>query len=235
MPSLLHPLRSILYFSFALLLFGCGPNANTANNQPDQPKTQTQPQQSSPQNNAPRRVENGKMVSTIGPAMTFFIPSGLAFLADTSLVFDGKSNAEIFLFVEARQGQVSRFLQFQFGHLNPGVEKLYEYEMRDSSYLQDVPFGKNYWCEDLISHSLEVPNSDVATVQRMMRRSNLFCTGLFAGQRYVYVGPNKQTELLIIYGEKTSLRNIDCANEQDAFPKMVEMDYKLFQSLDKEG
>jgi hypothetical protein len=170
-----------------------------------------------------RRVENNKLISISAPERTFQVTKDLPFLADTSFTLSEKSNAEIFIFADSKQGLIERFLQFQFESFKPHIEGTYKYEMKDSVKIGDVQFSQNYWCFDLIEAGVEKPESDIGVVQKLLNNNGLNTTGKYVGLRFVYLSEDKRSEMLIIYGEKTTVRGIDCDNEETAVPLLKQM------------
>ena len=170
-----------------------------------------------------RRVENNKLISTSVPKRTFHVTKTLAFLADTSFTLSEKSDAEVFFFADSKKGLIKRFLQFQFESFKPHIESTYKYEMKDSVKIGDVQFSQSYWCFDLIEAGEERPESDIAVVQKMLSRNGVNTTGKYAGLRFVYLSEDKRSEMLIIYGEKTTVGGIDCDNEERAEPLLEQI------------
>ena len=74
-------------------------------------------------------------------------------------------------------------------------------------------FGFDHWCFDLEEVAVEVPDSDVAAVQKMLTHNEVRTTGAYFGTRLVSLAEDKRSELLIIYGERADINEIDCRGE----------------------
>ncbi|NJN44666.1 MAG: hypothetical protein HC806_08085 [Anaerolineae bacterium] len=135
----------------------------------------------------------------------------------------GKTDVEVFFFADVKTGRINRFLQFQFETFKPQAEDTFKYELQDSVELGALNFGYNYWCFDLAEAGQERPDSDIAVVQHRLEAMNVHTIGNYVGLRFVYLTQDKRSELLIIYGESTDNRGIDCNNEELSEPLLHQM------------
>ena len=94
-----------------------------------------------------------------------------------------------------------------------------------------VMFGKSYWCFDLEKAAAERPVSDIAAVQNLLRSNLVNTRGMFSGVRLLWLSEDKRSEMLVIYGEKTSYRNIDCSNRETAEPLLDEMSLQFLKDF----
>lgn len=178
-----------------------------------------------------RQIKNNELTSSSSPEGTFKITNDLPFLADTSFTLEQKSDAQVFFFSDYNEDEIFRFIQIQFESYKPEVEDTYKYELKDSVEVGGVMFGKSYWCFDLEKAAAERPVSDIAAVQNLLRSNLVNTRGMFSGVRLLWLSEDKRSEMLVIYGEKTSYRNIDCSNRETAEPLLDEMSLQFLKDF----
>ena len=71
----------------------------------------------------------------------------------------------------------------------------------------------------------ERPGSDIDFVQKMLSNRGIKTPGIYVGVNWKYFSKDRRSEMLIIYGEQTTVRGIDCRNEETAAP-LVKKLYK---------
>jgi len=178
-----------------------------------------------------RQVKDNELTSSSSPEGTFKITNDLPFLADTSFTLEQKSDAQVFFFSDYNEDEIFRFVQIQFESYKPESEETYQYELKDSVKIGDIMFGKSYWCFDLEKAAAERPVSDIAAVQTLLRSREVNTRGMFSGVRLLWLSEDKRSEMLIIYGEKTSYRNIDCSNRKTAEPLLDELNKQFLKDF----
>ena len=172
-----------------------------------------------------RRVENNNLISNSTPEKTFQVSNNLPFLADTSFTLSERADAEVFMFTSSKKGSVDRFLHFQFERLKPHIEGTYKDEIPDIINIGEINFGKSYWCTDITEAIEENPESDIAITQKLLNNAGANTFGKYAGLKLLYFSEDKRSELLIFYGEKITIRGIECDNEEIA-DTLLEQIYK---------
>ncbi len=187
-------------------------------------------QDSSP-NHSKGQVVNNELFSYAVPVRSFQITDALPFIADTSFILKEKSEAEVFFFADSKKGTLTRFFQFQFESMKPHIEGTYSYDREDSLNLGGLNFYKRIWCFNLVEAAEERPNSDISVVQNMLNNNGVNTTGNYVGLIYAYLSEDKRSELLIIYGEKTDYRNVDCGNEETSLPLLELMSQQVLSEL----
>lgn len=178
-----------------------------------------------------RQIKENELTSSSSPEGTFKITNDLPFLADTSFTIEQKSDAQVFFFSDYNEDEIFRFVQIQFESYKPESEETFQYELKDSVKIGDVMFGKSYWCFNLEQAAAERPVSDIAAVQTLLRSREVNTRGMFSGVRLLWLSEDKRSEMLIIYGEKTSYRNIDCSNRKTAEPLLEEMNNQFLKDF----
>ncbi|HMQ70384.1 MAG TPA: hypothetical protein PKA90_15425 [Ignavibacteria bacterium] len=214
----------ILFICFFILFSGC---------QKNEPESVTTNSTSTTTNNTAntRQVKDNEIKSSSRPEGTFRITNELPFLADTSFTIEQKSDAQVFFFSDYNEDEIFRFVQIQFESYKPESEETYKYELKDSVKIGDVVFGKSYWCFNLEQAAAERPVSDIAAVQTLLRSREVNTRGMFSGVRLLWLSEDKRSEMLVIYGEKTSFRNIDCSNRKTAEPLLEELNKQFLKDF----
>ena len=183
--------------------------------------------------NATRWVTDNNLISTTILENTFEVSKELQFLVDSAFVLKERSNTEVYFFADTKEGETQRFLQFQFENLRPGIEGPIKFDgVTDSLEIAGIPMLQRYWCFDMEEAAIEMPKSDIAVVQKMLASKGIATTGQYVGKMFIYLSDDRRSEALIIYGEKYSVRNIDCENEETAAPSMEEMDKDVLRTFE---
>ena len=176
-------------------------------------------------------MKNNELTSSSKPQSIFQITNDLPFLADTSFTIEQKSDAQVFFFSDYNEDEIFRFIQIQFESYKPESEETYKYDLKDSVKIGDVVFGKSYWCFNLEQAAAERPVSDIAAVQTLLKSREVNTRGIFTGVRLLWLSEDKRSEMLVIYGEKTSYRNIDCSNRKSAEPLLEELNKQFLKDF----
>lgn len=210
----------ISFIYFCVLISGC------QKNEPESVTTK-----STTSTNNVRQVKNNELTSSSKPQSIFQITNDLPFLADTSFTIEQKSDAQVFFFSDYNEDEIFRFIQIQFESYKPESEETYKYDLKDSVKIGDVVFGKSYWCFNLEQAAAERPVSDIAAVQTLLKSREVNTRGIFTGVRLLWLSEDKRSEMLVIYGEKTSYRNIDCSNRKSAEPLLEELNKQFLKDF----
>jgi hypothetical protein len=65
----------------------------------------------------------------------------------------------------------------------------------------------------------------------MLNNKGVYTDGIYVGLRLVYLREDKRSEMLIIYGERTDFRGINCSSKETSEPLLEQMSLQVLNEL----
>lgn len=175
-----------------------------------------------PPDNAVRETHHAvsvtKNVLTLSPLPRFrlHVADEFTYLGSTSFPLGNRAKADVFLFTEEHGDSIERFVKVQVESLTDSAANDYRWEGADTLRVAGTEYLRGYWCFDAVELALRNPESDTAKTREWLAASGHRQTGVFVGTRLARIFANGRSELLLFYGEATTLTGIDCSDEDSA-------------------
>jgi len=161
-------------------------------------------------------VANNVLTLPMLPDFRLRVSDDFTYLGSTSFRLEGEAKADVFLFVEEVGDSIRRLVKVQVESLTDPGARDYKWEGEDTLRVAGTDYIRGFWCFDDRVAAAERPESDTAKTRKWLLAAGHHNDGVFIGTRLARVFADGRSELLLFYGETTTITGVDCSDEEAA-------------------